>query len=76
MGVPPSSGLEVQAQAPVIPVEVEAVERGILADLGPGAHVDRMRQHLRDKLGGSTSGAKKELWDRIMKLDNERQSEG
>ena len=72
VGVPSSSGLEGQAQAPAIPVEVEAVERGIPADLGPGAPVDRMRQHLRDKLGGSTSGTKKELWDRATKLDNER----
>ena len=35
-------------------VEIEAVERGIPADLGPGAPVDRMKEHLRDKLGGST----------------------
>ena len=77
VGVPPTSGLEgqAQAQAPAIQVEVEAVERGIPADLGLGAPVDRMREHLRDKLGGSTSGTKKELWDRIMKLDNERKSE-
>ena len=63
-----------QAYAPAAQVEIEAAERGIPADLGPGAPVDRMREHLRDKRGGSTSGTKKELWDRIMKLDNERKA--
>ena len=74
VGEPPTRGLEgqAQAQAPAAQVEIEAVERGIPADLGPGAPVDRMREHLRDKLGGLTSGTKKELWDRITKLDNER----
>ena len=72
VGEPPGRGPEgrAQAHAPAAQVEIEAVERGIPADLGPGAPVDRMREHLRDKLGGSTSGTKKELWDRIMKLAN------
>ena len=77
VGQPPGRGPEGSAQgyAPAAQVEIEAVERGIPADLGPGAPVDRMREHLRDKLGGSTSGTQKELWDRVMKLDNERKSE-
>ena len=64
---------EVPAAAPAAPNIVEYM--GIPPDLGPGSHVDRMRDHLRNRLGGAVYGKKAELWSRIVRLDNERKQQ-